>query len=233
VRARVRRCVDELSTIRRAHQPEAQGMQTRLLLLAFLTLPLASCATSTPRGPSGFYARANLGYGQTLDGAFDPSGASADGEYSAGLVSGAAVGYDLDERWSVEADWTYRSGEIDTIGANGSLANGGDYASVAVTSSVIYSFPASGPWRPYVGAGLGFLQEIDADLEPSGDEVSDRGGLAYQFLAGVGYRASEALEVTLEGRYLGTSGVELEGGGQSFEADYEHLGVLLGLRWLF
>jgi hypothetical protein len=49
---------------------------------------------------------------------------------------------------------------------------------------------------------------------------------------GVGWRASAELEVTVEGRYLGTSGVELEGGGASFDADYENLSVLLGLRWL-
>jgi len=209
-------------------------MKQPLLHLVLLTLPLASCASSsTPRGPSGLYARANLGYGQTFDGAFDPAGASADGEYSAGLVSGAAIGYDLSEAWSVEADWTYRSGDIDSIGAGGSVANGGDYASVAVTANVIYSFSSEGPWRPYVGGGVGFVQEIDADLQPSGNEVSDRGALAYQLLGGVGYRATEALEVTLEGRYLGTSGVELEGGGQSFDADYDHFGVLLGLRWLF
>jgi OOP family OmpA-OmpF porin len=210
------------------------GMKKQLLHLALLTLPLASCASSAaPRGTSGLYARANMGYGQTFDGAFDPSGASADGEYSAGLVSGGAVGYDFDPSWSVEADWTYRSGEIDSIGAGGAVANGGDYASVAVTANVIYSFASDGPWRPYVGAGAGFVQEIDADLEPSGSEVSDRGALAYQLLGGVGYRATDALEITLEGRYLGTSGVELEGSGQSFEADYDHFGVLLGLRWLF
>ena len=31
---------------------------------------MAACAsTETPRGPSGLYARANVGYGQALDGA--------------------------------------------------------------------------------------------------------------------------------------------------------------------
>jgi opacity protein-like surface antigen len=209
-------------------------MRQQLLLLSFLLLPLASCASSgAPRGPSGLYARANIGYGQTLDGAFDPSGSSADGEYSAGMVSGAAIGYDFNENWSVEADWTYRSGDVDSIGAGGSVANGGDYASVAVTGNAIYSFSTSGAWRPYIGAGLGFLQEIDADLQPAIGEVSDRGAFAYQLLGGVGYRLSEAIELTLEGRYLGTSGVELEGGGQSFEADYDHMGVLFGLRWQF
>lgn len=113
------------------------------------------------------------------------------------------------------------------------MANGGDYASVAVTGNAIYSFTTSGAWRPYVGAGLGFLQEIDADLQPAIGEVNDRGAFAYQVLGGVGYRLSDAIELTLEGRYLGTSGVELEGGGQSFEADYDHMGVLFGLRWQF
>ncbi len=209
-------------------------MNTTSTLAALALLGLSACSsTSTPRGDSGLYARANLGYGATLDGAFDPAGASAEGEYSAGLVSGAALGYEFDSNWSVEADWTYRSGEIDSIGSGGAVASGGDYASVAVTANVVYSFEQQGPWRPYVGAGVGVLEEIDADLEPSGGEVSDSGALAYQLFAGVGWRATDALEVTLEGRYLGTSGVELEGGGQSFEADYDHLGVLLGLRWLF
>ncbi|MFN9704851.1 MAG: outer membrane protein [Planctomycetota bacterium] len=209
-------------------------MQRQGFQLALLVLPLAACAsTETPRGPSGLYARANLGYGPALDGAFAPSGARADGPYSPGLASGAAIGYDLNKSWGFEVDYTYRSGDIDSIGAGGAIANGGDYASVAITGNVIYSFATDGPWRPYVGAGLGFLQEIDADLEPAGAEVSDRGALAYQFLAGVGYRVSNAVEVTLEGRYLGASGVELRGDGQTYDADYDHVGALLGVRWTF
>jgi opacity protein-like surface antigen len=209
-------------------------MQRHGLPLALLVLPLAACASNdAPRGPSGLYARANLGYGQTLDGAFDPSGAQADGQYAAGLASGAAIGYDLNKSWGFEVDYTYRSGDIDSIGAGGAIANGGDYASVAITGNVIYSFTTDGPWRPYVGAGVGFLQEIDADLEPTGAEVSDRGPLAYQLLAGVGYRACSAAELTLEGRYLAANGVELRGDGQTFDADYEHVGVLFGVRWRF
>ena len=209
-------------------------MQRKLLPLALLILPLAACASSgDPRGSSGFSARANVGYGKTSDGSFDPSGSSASGEYSPGMMSGAAIGYDINERWGLEADWTYRSGDIDSIGTGGSVANSGDYASVAVTGNLIHSFATDSPWRPYIGAGLGFLQEIDADLKPSGAEVSDRGALAYQFLAGVGYRASDSIEITLEGRYLGAEDVELTGEGQSFEAEYEHVGVMLGFRWLF
>lgn len=210
-------------------------MHQQLLPLSLLLLTLASSCASSPttRGPSGLYARANVGYGQTLDGAFDPEGGSADGRYSAGFASGAAIGYDINESWSVEADWTWRRGEVDSIGAGGALATGGDYASVAVTANMIYSFERRGPWRPYVGVGLGVIEEIDADLEPSGAEVSDSGAFAYQFLGGIGHKTSEVLEITLEGRYLGASGVDLEGAGATFDAEYDHFGAMLGLRWLF
>jgi len=212
---------------------ESLHMNITQCTVAISILGLQACSsTSAPRGDSGFYARANAGYGTTLDGAFDPVGGEADGEYTAGLVSGGALGYEFDSSWSIEADWTYRRGEIDSIGTNGAVATGGDYASVAATANLIYSFERQGDWRPYVGVGYGFLQEIDADLQPTGNEVSDRGAPAYQVFGGVGWRASAELEVTVEGRYLGTSGVELEGGGASFDADYENLSVLLGLRWL-
>jgi opacity protein-like surface antigen len=208
-------------------------MNTTSRCATLLVLGLHACSsTSTPRDDSGFYARANGGYGTTLDGAFDPEGGEADGEYAAGFIAGGALGYEIDRSWSIEADWTYRRGEIDSIGPAGAVATGGDYASVAATANLIYSFERRGDWRPYVGIGYGFVQEIDADLQPAGDEVSDRGAPAYQVFAGTGWRASEALELTVEGRYLGTSGVELEGGGLSFDADYENLGVLFGLRWL-
>jgi opacity protein-like surface antigen len=199
--------------------------------------PLQDSAETGARGP--WYATLSAGLNVADDGAFDPaSGPSSSGEgtYDTGFGTGFAVGYEFSDALAAELEYTYRSNDIDSIDGNaGNIALGGDYASVAVLANLVYSFPSANRWRPYVGLGAGVLQEVDADLDSSGLEASDRGVFAYQLKAGAGYRVTDALELLVEGRYLGSSGPELdvEGTAQSFDADYDNFGVFLGGRWSF
>lgn len=190
---------------------------------------------------SGWYGKVYGGLGLLDDGEFDlVSGATTtqgDGTYDTGFLSGFAVGYDLDERWSIELDYTYRSNDIDTARTSGGadLGTGGDFASVAILANAIYRFRPGAHLRPYAGIGLGILQEIDADFEDQGIEASERGTLAYQFLVGASYDYGGPWSSFVEARYLITEGAELDfsGGADSYEADYNHLGLLAGVRYSF
>lgn len=193
-----------------------------------------------PRRP-GWYGEVFGGLGSLSDGGFDTvSGGTiiqGDASYEDGFLSGFAVGYDIDENWSLELDYTYRSNDIDraTTAGGGTIGTGGDYASVAILANAIYRFRPGARLRPYVGVGLGILQEIDADFEDQNIEASERGTLAYQFLLGASYDYSGPWSVFAEARYMATEGPELEftGGSDVYEADYDHLGLLLGARYRF
>jgi opacity protein-like surface antigen len=198
-------------------------------------------ASSRDSGRPGWYLGLYGGFGQLQDGAFDEvSGgvtSPADGSYDSGFLAGFSVGRRFDERWSAELDYTYRSNDvsgIDLVGG-GSLADSGDYASVAILANLRYDFLPGERWRPYVGLGVGFLQEIDADLSPAGVEASERGPFAFQAMAGASFQVDRHWSLFAEARYLGTGGADLEdeASGDVYEADYDHLGVVIGARYGF
>jgi len=59
-------------------------------------------------------------------------------------------------------------------------ADGGDLASVAIMANGHYYFDFSDSWSPYIGLGVGFLQEIDSDVELVG--IADQKDLEDQIL---------------------------------------------------
>lgn len=189
----------------------------------------------------GWYLGLHGGLGQLRDGSFDQvSGgvtSAADGSYDSGFLAGFSIGRRFDANWSAELDYTYRSNDvagIDLVGG-GSLAQSGDYASVAILGNLRYDFRSGQRWRPYVGLGLGFLQEVDADLAPAGIEASEGGTFAFQAMAGASFQVDRRWSLFAEARYLGTAGAELEDetSGDVYEADYDHLGLVIGARYGF
>ena len=198
-------------------------------------------AALPPDGPRyRWYAKLHAGFGVLDDGGFDATSGGTttpgDGSYDSGLLSGFALGYRFDRRWSAELEYTYRTNDIDSIEQSGStFASGGDYASVAILANAFYHFRPGERLRPYVGAGVGLLQEIDADLESSSVEASDRGGFAWQVMAGVDYQLSDRWNLNFEGRYFdgGSPTLDVEGSSDSYDADYRHLGLLAGVSYSF
>ncbi|MEM7517804.1 MAG: OmpW family outer membrane protein [Planctomycetota bacterium] len=190
---------------------------------------------------SGWFARVQAGLSFLPDGDFDVTSGGAttggEGSYDPGFMSGLAVGYRIDSNWSAELEYNYRSNDIDTVDQDGggTFADGGDFASVAIMANAYYHFRPGERLRPYIGAGVGFLQEIDADLDSLGVEASDRGGFAYQLMAGVSYELSGPWTMNVEGRYFGAGNSDLEVSGNSdvYEADYNPFSVLAGLTYSF
>lgn len=98
--------------------------------------------------------------------------------FETGRAAGAAVGFDYDGPLRSELEFAYRTGDAEGVG--------GDFASTTLMANLFYEFGGAGALTPYVGAGVGYVTEIDFDVEtgPGAGEYSDRGRAAFQVVAG-------------------------------------------------
>lgn len=204
---------------------------------------LASARTFAPRQDAPaehtWYAKLSFGQGLLFDGDLDrsagPVSGDGDGEYAAGAFFGGGVGYDLDPDWSLELDYVYRSNDVDRATFGGTTAaTNGDYASTVVSLSALRRFGSDGPVRPYVGAGLAYVTEIDIDLVDGGGETSfSDSGLGAQLMVGVEWELNDRVALYAEARYLQAfdvdMGPEVATTPGRIGGDYEHLGVALGV----
>ncbi|MGC6481148.1 MAG: outer membrane beta-barrel protein [Porticoccaceae bacterium] len=130
---------------------------------------------------------------------------------SLGFTAGISLGYRYNHNLSAELGWEYRSNDSETIYSDGTLFPNGNFASNLFYVNGIWHFDARRKWHPYVGAGLGFIQEIDIDLEAGGIEqsFSDSGNFGSQVFGGIDYGLTEHLKVGVEIRYSNVSKVDL------------------------
>ncbi len=93
-----------------------------------------------------------------------------------GFTAGLGVGYRFHPRFSAALAWEYRS---EVALADGQRCADGNYASNVFYLNSYYHFESDSAWHPCIGAGLGWVQEIDIDLEGRGPEqsFSDAGAL--------------------------------------------------------
>lgn len=161
---------------------------------------------------------------------------TAEGTFSSGWLTGAALGYRIDDHWSLELDFTYRTNDVESV--SGGLATGGDFASGALLVNALYWLHPIGEFEPYLGVGLGVASEIDIDLEGGsfGTEQSFSGSSPMaQYMAGVQFPVSGTLDGFLEGRYARAFDPDMSGEGNSgnVESEYGQVALLAGLSWSF
>lgn len=156
-----------------------------------------------------------------------------------GFAAGLGVGYQYNDNLAVEIAWEFRSNDSVVSLSNGVEFQDGNYASNTFFLNGLYYFDSSSKWRPYVGAGLAWIQEIDIDLEAQGQELSYSadGDVGFQAFAGLGYELSDRLELSGELRYLDIGDFDLsaEPGttGQLLGLDYSPSSLSLALRYKF
>lgn len=216
-----------------------------LASLASLPSPTALAAPAQDdEFDPGIYVKAYGGAGFLSDTTFDFTGqggpnSSADASFDAGFLAGGAVGYAFTDNWSAELDYAYRSNDVSSVRVNGqTVANGGDYASTSLMLNGFYRFDTDWRVRPYVGAGIGFATEIDVDLEggPSNGGWSGTAPAA-QLMVGGEANLTDSLRAFAELRYFRAfnPSMDAEEGGAvgTIDADYDHLGLLLGVNYKF
>ena len=110
----------------------------------------------------------------------------------------------------------------------------GNYASVTVGANAYYRFRRQSELQPYLGAGLGWVQEVDVDFEENGVETSfETDDFGLQFAAGVRWTPGDRWLLDAQLRWLDVSGVtmEAEDGLGTVSADYAPLTLLLSAGW--
>ncbi len=198
--------------------------------------------------PKGFYVTI---YGQSSQiGAsnFTESGALGAGtglraDFGRGVGVGGDIGYRYGNGWAAEVEWNYRRHPLDGLTQNGAtLARDGDFASNTLLINGLRRIKMNDTWTPYLGGGVGWVQEIDIDLTPGsggierGYSASNR--FAVQLIAGVEYALTPRWRLSADVRWLRVGSVRLdheEGnpGGRAGPLRYNPVSAQIGVRYSF
>ena len=213
----------------------------RLIAVTTLTLaaPATVCAEESP-----WSVRAYTGYSQLSDVSGSARGidgieGAADVTVDGGFTAGIGAGYRFTEHWSAEFAWEYRSNDSETEIGGRLRFSDGDYASNAFYLNGFYHISPVGRWQPYLGAGIGWLQEVDLDLEDARGEqsFSGDGDVGYQLFAGANYALSASWAINAELRYGSFTDLELDGEdnnrGRIDGLDYEPFTLQVGVQYRF
>lgn len=206
--------------------------------IAATTLPTLASAE-----PKGFYASiyaqaSRLGSTSFAEIGSAGFGSGLNASFDAGLGFGGDIGYRYGNGWAAEVEWNYRRHDLKTLQRAGTtLVTDGDFASNIFFINGLRRFPsASGGWTPYVGAGVGWVQEIDFDLNSAGTNRAwaKQGKLGLQLIGGAEIPISKDWRLTADVRVLRLGSIEMpaEKGvtGRLSKPDYNPVSVQIGLR---
>jgi opacity protein-like surface antigen len=202
--------------------------------------PAIARASDTLASSNGYYVEVFGGFSGLMNEGLSLDGSNYDADYGRGFLTGAAVGHQW-SGFSLELEFFYRSNDVDQVSRGAERFMDGDYASTNFFLNAQHTFGSiagnSAVIRPYVGAGLGLMQEIDIDLPGVGvEDISANWEFGFQALAGIRWEISEHWSLFAEARYIYGGDPELRaetGGGQTVRADYNGWSALAGLRWTF
>ena len=190
----------------------------------------------------GPFLKLQGGLNFALDSDFEGSGSSSfpSGEASldAGPYVGLTGGYRFNRNMAAELEVAYRSNDIDNVkdSSGTTFIDGGDLASLSVMANGYYYFDFAESWSPYVGLGVGFLQEIDGDLEfvngINQGELEDE-VFAWQAMIGAEVPLDDSWRFYGEGRFMSAPGPEISNGNGSYDVAYDNLSLILGIGYQF
>jgi len=166
-----------------------------------------AAAQAAPAQP-GFYVGGGLGFTLTQSTDFIGPSGTTEIDHDVGFHVRAAGGYRFTNRLRGEVEVSFFTGEIDQVNVNGANVDAGERTSaVAGMLNVMYDL-SDGPLVPYLGGGIG-LVNLDNDGFDDGSgtvvgEIEDV-EVAYQFIAGVGYRMTDKLQLTFDYRYFAST----------------------------
>lgn len=194
------------------------------LPVALLCAALAPSAAFAQRAASAadtpWYGVVTGGISSVDDPAVSLGGASGRFETGSGTSFGGAVGRRFGESLRGELEIGYRSNAVKGASVRGIDASqsDGDLAALFFMANVYYDFAPipAGParFRPYVGLGLGFAQEVDTDLTVRGAAAQFSGsGAAWQLALGVNWDYGSRWIAGVGLRYTDAGRIDMTGSG--------------------
>jgi hypothetical protein len=209
-------------------------------------LALASTPVLAQIEPRGFYATLYAQASWLGSTSFDEVGNAGFGTglkatFGAGLGLGGDLGFRYGNGWAAEFEWNWRRHDLKSVSrGSATLATDGDFASNILFVNVLRRFPgAIGGSTPYVGFGIGYVQEIDFDINSGGAERawSEQGKLGLQLIGGIEVPLGQAWRLAADVRVLRVGSVELQAeegvAGRLAKPRYNPVSVQVGLRRTF
>lgn len=156
-----------------------------------------------------------------------------------GFSAGLGLGYQYNQNVAVEIFWEYRTNDSNTTFADGTSFTG-NYASNVFFLNGFYYFDSGSKsnWQTYIGAGIGWVQEIDLDIESMGSEesFSGDGQSATQLFVGTEYNLTKDLDIQLELRYGNISSIDMNNESTNIPLnglDYKTTSIQVGFVYQF
>ncbi|MEQ1888480.1 MAG: OmpA family protein [Alphaproteobacteria bacterium] len=161
-------------------------------------------------------------------------GVNRSADTDAGWAVLPSIGYRYQNGLRAELELGYRSNDVDSL--SGVTTGAGEITAKSAMLNLLYDANSEGRLSPYIGAGAGYAQVEYDGVGPIGaGRINDEDNVfAYQGIAGVSYRMSEAVELAAEYRYFATQDPDLRtSAGVAVEGEYDSHAALVGLRWNF
>lgn len=163
---------------------------------------------------------------------------SGEANLDTGTIVGFAGGYKFNKNFSAELEYSYRSNDLDSLKSTSGvdIAKNGDLASVAIMANGYYHLDFGDGWSPYIGLGIGFLQEIDSDvryLDSSSQRDLEDEVFAWQAMIGAEVPIDQKWKLFGEGRFMSASSPEISNSNGSYDINYENFSLLLGVTFQF
>ncbi len=206
----------------------------------------SAMSASAQEEAAGFYVTGYAQVSRLSSTSFDETGTAGFGrglkaDFDLGLGLGGDFGYRYGNGWAAEFEWNWRRHELDSLNSGrGPVVDEGDFASNVLFVNGLRRFARPGSnWTPYAGLGLGWVQEIDFDLNAGAVERawSKQGELGVQLVGGAELSLGDHWRLTADLRLLRLGEIELpaEAGvtGRLAKPAYNPLSFQIGLRRSF
>ena len=202
------------------------------LLAAAASVALLAVPTLASADDSGWYVRGNVGYGVVTDVDFTGD-LVGDVEGEGNGAGSLGLGYEFGNNWRLELDATQLWNDMGAISQAGNTSS--DMRVTTGMLNAIYDFSDFGNWEPYIGAGIGIARaslSAQAYSQPTGTAAGPLNsptcagtnactfhdadtGVAWQLLAGLGYKITDNLTWDTQYRYLNVGDLDYTGLGQN------------------
>lgn len=205
----------------------------RLIVVAAAALLGGTAALPLPALAQTYYVGLRGGYAQIHDADLEVPGAPPrEAAFAGAPTAGLAFGFASHDGWRIEGELLWSRADIDAVSG---VTTNGEAETWTALANLYYGFRSDATLTPYIGVGLGGVRVAVSDFAAGPGGVDDFDvAPAWQAMAGLDLRVSDAATLSLEYRYLVADQLDLndESGG-IVRMDYASSSALAGLRFGF